>query len=205
MNSNFTVYSTTGAILRTGFCRTDAVDLQVREGEFVVASSSDPNTQYVDLTTGKIKNYTDSELAAKNDLPDGFIWKMPERVAVDMRSLEEAKVLKWAEIKKARAQLEFAPFECDGNVYDGDQRSRERIASAVTLAMLAKTTGQSYLETWTLENNTTVQLTADQMIAVGTALGSRISAVFDAARALRERIDASQSVSEIDSLKWGNA
>lgn len=202
MNSNFTVYSTTGAILRTGFCRTDAVDLQVREGEFVVASSSDPNTQYVDTTTGEIKNYTDSELAAKNNLPDGFIWKMPERIAVDMRSLEEAKVLKWAEIKKVRTQLEFAPFECAGFVYDGDQRSRERIASAVTLAMLAKSTGQSYLETWTLENNTTVQLTADQMIAVGAALGARVSLIFDTARILREQIDAAQSVEEIDSLNF---
>jgi hypothetical protein len=165
--------------------------------EFVLPLESNGNKNYV--LNDAICEYTESELNSKNNLPKGFIWKMPERIAVDMRLLNEAKEQKWATLKDARTAAESAPFICDGSVYQAD---KERISGAVQLALLAQLAGQPFTIDWTLSDNTVRTLDAAQMIAVGVAMGTSVSAIFGTARSLREQLDAATTIVEVDAIGW---
>ena len=123
---------------------------------------------------------------------------MPERVAVDMRSLEEAKAAKWSEIKQARSQAEYAGFTWDGSVFDSDVTSQQRITGAVTLAQM----NAEFSIGWTLKNNTVRTLNAAEMKEVGVALGLHVTTQFAHAQDLRPQLDAAQNPEAVGALRW---
>lgn len=114
-------------------------------------------------------------------------------------SLEVAKARAWTAIKAKRAVVEEGSFTYAGGSYQAD---KVRINGAVQLAVLAKTSGSAYSETWTLTDNTTRQLDADQVIALGVALGQFVSGVYATGRALRERINQAATIEAVSVLGW---
>ena len=94
--SNFTVYDGNGYILSSGIAPASMVSMQAKLGEFVIEASVDIDKNYI--LNGDIKSYTEAELQAKNNLPRGWSWKMPERIAIDprttvQRSIDAAKAV----------------------------------------------------------------------------------------------------------------
>lgn len=114
-------------------------------------------------------------------------------------TLQAAKDRAWAAIKAARTAAEEGTFVFDGGVYQADV---VRINGAVQLAVLAKARGTPFTETWTLEDNTTRMLNADEVIALGLALGQYVSDVFATGRALRDRINAATTIEEVQAIGW---
>lgn len=180
--------------------------------ELYDASTKDPNCGYlmIDsfplpyvgnyyLNNGELVKFTEQELTWKKNPPQGFIFKMPERCLVDSRSLQEAKDQKWKEIKQIRSQKENATFIFDNKEFQAD---KTHITGAVQLAIMAKTAGQNFTIDWTLFNNEVISLNADQMIAIGMALGTYISNLYDQARQLRILIENCSTVQEVDSVTW---
>lgn len=98
---------------------------------------------------------------------------------VDLRTLDQIKAQKWAEIKSERDRIEFGGFEFEGNIYDSDQVSQGRILGAASAGL-----GQ----VWTLANNTTVNLTADQLVQLYQALQIHIAIAHERGRTAREAI-----------------
>lgn len=111
---------------------------------------------------------------------------------IDPRELDEIKAQKWAEIKSQRDQLEFGGFEFEGNVYDSDQVSQGRIMGAAVAGIE---------QTWTLANNTTVELTAQQLKELYAALQAHIAGVHERGRIARQLIFDAETKEQIKSIQ----
>jgi hypothetical protein len=120
-------------------------------------------------------------------------------VADETGTLQAARERAWAAVKAARAVAEEGNFVFDGGSYQAD---KVRINGAVQLAVLAKASGSPFSEMWTLTDNTTRELDADQVIALGIALGQYVSDVFSTGRGLRAQINAAETIEEIQSIRW---
>lgn len=120
------------------------------------------------------------------------------KVWEDLRNLQDMKALKWTEIKQARNKAEYAGFAWEGNVFDSDAMSQQRITSAVTLAMMST----EFTIYWTLKNNETVYLNRTQMAEVGNELGFHVAQVFRTAQNRRITLDSLTTVEEINALVW---
>lgn len=111
---------------------------------------------------------------------------------IDPRSLDEIKAQKWAEIKSQRDQLEFGGFEFEGNVYDSDQVSQGRIMGAAVAGID---------QTWTLANNTTVELTALQLQQLYAALQTHIAGAHERGRTARQLIYEAETKEQVEAIQ----
>ena len=108
----------------------------------------------------------------------------------------------WERIKAAREAAESSGFLYNGVLFDSDPVSIQRISGAVSLAMLAQAAGQPFSQTWTVADNTTMELDAAGMLAVGVALGTHISVIFEKARDKRAAIATATTADELDAITW---
>ena len=106
-------------------------------------------------------------------------------------TLEEIKAQKWAEIKSQRDQLEFGSFEFEGNIYDSDQISQGRILGAASAGLS---------QVWTLADNTTVNLTAYQLVQIYRALQTHTASVHQRGRIAREVIMSATTKEDVESV-----
>jgi len=122
-----------------------------------------------------------------------------ERVIDASETLDAARQRAWSRIKAARAMAEDGDFTYDGGSYQAD---KVRINGAVQLAVLAKAAGTEFSETWTLTDNSARTLDADQVIALGLALGRYVSDLYATGRELRAQIDAAETVEAAQAIGW---
>lgn len=111
---------------------------------------------------------------------------------IDPRSLDEIKVQKWAEIKSQRDQLEFGGFEFEGNIYDSDQVSQGRIMGAAVAGID---------QTWTLADNTTVELSASQLQHLYAALQAHIANAHERGRIARQLIFEAKTKEQVEAIQ----
>ena len=112
---------------------------------------------------------------------------------VDLRTLDEIKAHKWAEIKTQRDQLEFGGFEFEGDIYDSDQVSQGRIMGAASAGID---------QTWTLADNTTVNLTAAQLQQLYAALQTHIASVHERGRIARQLIFDAETKEQVEAVQF---
>ena len=110
---------------------------------------------------------------------------------IDPRTLDDLKTQKWNEIKAERDQLEFGGFEFEGNIYDSDQISQGRILGATSAGLS---------QVWTLADNTTVNLTADQLVQIYQALQTHTASVHQRGRIAREVIMSATTKEDVESV-----
>lgn len=107
-------------------------------------------------------------------------------------TLEEVKELKWAEIKKQRDRLEFGGFNYLGMVFDSDQVSQGRIMGAAAAGVD---------QTWTLADNTTVELNAMQLQQLYATLQAHIASVHGRGRIARQLIFEAESKEQVEAVQ----
>ena len=110
---------------------------------------------------------------------------------VDLRTLDQIKTQKWAEIKSERDRIEFGGFEFEGNIYDSDQVSQGRILGAASAGLS---------QVWTLADNTTVNLTADQLVQLYQALQIHIAIAHERGRTAREAIMSATTKEDVEAV-----
>ena len=110
----------------------------------------------------------------------------------DPRILDDIKAQKWAEIKSQRDRLEFGGFEFEGNIYDSDQVSQGRIMGAVSAGID---------QTWTLADNTTVELSASQLQQLYAALQAHIASVHERGRIARQLIFDAETREQVEVIQ----
>ncbi|RZA26856.1 MAG: DUF4376 domain-containing protein [Proteobacteria bacterium] len=130
---------------------------------------------------------------------EGSPFQGGNQVVDSIETLDVARRRAWAAVKAARAAAEGGVFAFDENIYDADTL---RISGAVQLAVLAKANDLPYSETWTLADNSTRALDADQVIALGIALGQYVSSVYSTGRALRAQIEAAETIEALNAIRW---
>ena len=198
-NINFVIYDGIGNIVQCGSCPEETLSLQTHpEGSDVLAGIGTCDKHYV--INGVIAAYTDIELQSKNNLEAGFVWKMPERVAIDSRAIADARIQCWEKIKGIREIKENTPFLCNGSLYDVNKLN---IAGAVQMASIAKATNSAFSIDWVLHDNTIKTLNADEMIAVGISLGEIVSNTYNISNTLRASINSPNiTIYQLDALTW---
>ena len=105
---------------------------------------------------------------------------------------------KWAEMKLARDAEEFGGLVFQGNTYDTDALSQQRIQGASQLATLDAITEID----WTTADNTTVTLTKSDVINLGVALGAHITTAHERGRIVRQQIEAATTEAELEAITW---
>ena len=173
-----------------------------------IHSALEGNQELISLNTPKDAKFVDDiEYVSNTDYFDGEANKfvsIGEPVSphhtfdysakqwIDPRSLDEIKAQKWAEIKSQRDQLEFGGFEFEGNTYDSDQVSQGRIMGAAIAGVD---------QTWTLANNTTVELTALQLQQLYAALQTHIAGVHERGRIARQLIFEAETKEQVEAIQ----
>ncbi|MDH1533594.1 DUF4376 domain-containing protein [Acinetobacter johnsonii] len=158
------------------------ISLSTPEGYMAVEDPPSMNMRYV-------KN-TWIELPSQPSLHHIFDYKIGQWI--DPRSLDEIKAQKWTEIKSQRDQLEFGGFEFEGSIYDSNQVSQGRIMGAA---------GAGIDQTWTLANNTTVELTARQLKELYAALQAHIAGVHERGRIARQLVFEAETREQVEAVQ----
>ncbi|MBC6819465.1 hypothetical protein CKK01_18540, partial [Acinetobacter baumannii] len=112
---------------------------------------------------------------------------------IDSRTIDEAKLQKWEQIKQIRDQYEFGGFEFENKFYDSDPNSQLRIATAALLGVSVE---------WTLKDNSVVNLSPDQLIDLKTSLAVHINNIHERGRIARQKIETALTYEEIEAVNF---
>ncbi|NAS06224.1 DUF4376 domain-containing protein [Acinetobacter haemolyticus] len=112
---------------------------------------------------------------------------------VDCRTVEQVKSDKWALVKSERDAIEVSGFEYDGNIYDSDTISQSRIIAAAQLGVPT---------VWTLKDNSTIELTAQQLNELSQSLALHITSLHERARIARQLINQAENIEQIESITF---
>ena len=113
-------------------------------------------------------------------------------------SLEEVKTQKILSLKEERDIREEAPVDYKEKLWDFDTKSRDRINAAAT----ALEVGGVETITWTAYDDTSLELTADDLKTIVALAAIRGDALHKKYRELRDAVNASETIEEIDSIIW---
>ena len=158
-----------------------------------LATIFDPSTYWIDVTgldveVGYILEYVEGGglrfVPPPNDAP---------------LSLEETKANKIALMKAKRDAEEVKPIAYKGNLFDFDDKARDRINSAIIALSI---TGQSI--EWTTANNTNVLVTADDLRSVIAAVAVRSNKLHNAYRTAKEKVLEATTKEEVENVVLNN-
>ena len=160
-------------------------------------------THYV--ANSQVVAYSPSQAAAKSTAPSyAARWSNGSFSWVDARTLDQAKAETWETIRIARDANQAMGFAWDGSKFDSDDISVQRIQGALQLALLALSAGQPFSIVWTLYDNTTRTMSAQDMVNMYLALGTFVQSIFTAGVNLRNQINAATSLSQLHNISWVN-
>ena len=111
--------------------------------------------------------------------------------------LENVKQHKIMELKRQRDAAEVEPIEYNGNLYDYDEKARDRISAAITALSLK---GEGASIDWTTADNQDVKVTANDLRMVIAAVAVRSNKLHTAYRAAKEKVEAAQSKADIEKI-----
>ena len=111
--------------------------------------------------------------------------------------LEVIKQRKIAELKYQRDIAEVQPIEYNGNLYDYDDKARERINAAI-IALDVQGEGASI--DWTTADNADVKVTANDLRMIIAAVAVRSNALHNAYRVAKEKVLNATTKEEVEKV-----
>lgn len=124
--------------------------------------------------------------------PDNAVFTAPEK------TLSELKQEKINALKVERDRLEVEPIAYNGNMFDFDDKARDRINSAI---IALDRTGTSLY--WTTADNENVLVTADDLKNVVAAVAVRSNALHVAYREAKAKVEQATTVDEVEAISLG--
>lgn len=125
------------------------------------------------------------------NFPAGAVFEAPQK------TIEQLKADKIQEFKSIRDTKEVKPIEYNGNLFDFDDKARDRINSAIIALSI---TGQSI--EWTTADNTNVLVTADDLRCVVANVAVRSNELHTAYRTAKAQVEAATTKAEIDAINF---
>ena len=166
------------------------VDALAAEG-FIAHTDADFDKYLGNNTNGKVYRYD-----AATNAPMEYI---------HVPTVAELLPGKKAELKAARDAAEVAPVEYDGNLFDYDEKARDRIKDAITLLDMtdaANVTDKKATIEWTTAEDEDVLMRADDLRGVIAAVGERSNALHVKYRKLRTQAENAKTVEELNAINW---
>jgi hypothetical protein len=115
-------------------------------------------------------------------------------------TLADAKTQKTIDINAKRDRLEAAGFTYKGKIFDSDERSVQRINTAVQAAQIAALNGQSFSIVWTCQDNTTMTFNGTEIMALPVALATHANALHEFAKGLKAAVTAATNLTDLNTL-----
>lgn len=200
----------TGIILGTGVATDETLDAMIRFGATALLDvQADAATQYVDLTGDgpQLSEYTAGERAALAALAPGWLWQMPERVAVDRRTIDATRAAKIAAMSEACASTILAGFTSAAlgatHAYPAKQTDQANLAGSIIASLIAGP-GDWATPFWCADASGNWEFrmhTAAEIQQVGRDGKGAILAAMTRNEMLRAQIEVS-TIEEIDAIRW---
>lgn len=185
-------YDDEGKILNCQGADLDSLIDEQNKSEFntIISETSASNADsYVDVSLKEIK--------PKGIQPD-YSYNFDYLSGTWIFDIALGKEGKWIQIKEQRNAQEFGSFEWQGTQVQCDEISQRRLQGAVQLAAI----NPSIVIDWTLEDNSVVTLTAEQVISMGSALGGHVTDTHEHGRMLRQLINNATTEAQLDLINW---
>lgn len=125
---------------------------------------------------------------------DGTLYETPPYVP----PLEEVQEQKIAELKAKRDEEEVQPIEYNGNLFDYDDKARDRINAAIIALDLA---GEGASLSWTTANNTEAIVTANDLRAIIAAVAVRSNELHIRYRNAKAKVEEAQTAEELEAIE----
>lgn len=160
------------------------------------------------LTTYKYKEKTYSNIYELSEalgqegifiplsIDDESLAELNVTVTHEEEPLEVIKQRKIAELKAERDIAEVQPIEYNGNLYDYDEKARDRIN--VAIAALGDTGSLS----WTTADNKEVTVTGVDLRSVLIEVAKRSIVLHNAYRAAREKVEAATTAADVEAVTF---
>lgn len=116
-------------------------------------------------------------------------------------TLDELKEAKRQEINSERDKAEQGGFEYMGKVFDSDPVSCQRISTAAQAMSLLPASDENKI-TWTCQDNTTIDLTAQELLGLVGALAQWSNTCHQKASRLKAEVEKAKTKEELDKIKW---
>lgn len=195
---NWAICQADGRVLRWGLAESKEIaEGQAQAGDILIYPQSIPNLMHGEVMLADIE---EGILRASNLAPSPHhLYDATLGEWVDPRSIEDLQNAAWERIKAGRDAAEYGGFDWQGLRFDSDEVSQRRITGAVQLA----TMNPAFSIDWTLADNSAAALDAEQMQAVGVALGLHVNAQHTRARELRSQILAPDITPQaLEAITW---
>lgn len=134
------------------------------------------------------------EMKELGPLPEGAVLTAPER------TLAEVKADKVQSLKAERDAREVEPIEYGGNLYDYDDKARERINAAI---IALDVQGADASIDWTTATNADVKVTANDLRMVIASVANRSNALHVAYRVAKGKVEQAITVAEVEAITLG--
>lgn len=132
---------------------------------------------------------------------NGEAWEyeeIPVEPEPEPPTLDEVKSQKIRELKGIRDTKEVEPIRTNKGIFDYDEKARDRIKDAMVALKYS-----SKIE-WTLADNTDVSVSQLDLENVILAVASRSNDLHIKYRELKQRVNAAQTVEEVEAIVWGD-
>lgn len=130
-------------------------------------------------------------------LSDEALAELGVTVVHEEEPLEVIKQRKITELKYQRDKAEVEPIEYNGNLYDYDEKARDRINAAIIALSLQ---GEGATIDWTTADNQDVKVTVYDLRAIVAAVAVRSNALHTSYRAAKEKVEAAQNKEEVEAI-----
>ena len=126
---------------------------------------------------------------------DGSVY--PKPAPTDAELLAVAKPAKIAELKAERDSKEVEPITYNGNLYDYDDKARDRINAAI---IALDVQGADASIDWTTADNQDVKVTANDLRMIIAAVAVRSNALHNAYRVAKEKVLNATTKEEVEKV-----
>lgn len=131
-------------------------------------------------------------------LSDEALAELGITVMREEEALEVIKQRKITELKYQRDEAEVTPIEYNGNLYDYDEKARDRISAAIIALELQ---GEGASIDWTTADNQDVKVTASDLRGIIAQVALRSDKLHTAYRKAKEKVEVATTKEEVETVK----
>lgn len=137
---------------------------------------------------------------------DGYTLDVQERavyrrIQYRERNIDEYKKGLKEEVKKRRQQVEVDPIEYNGNKFQTNPNSQQKIMGAITRAKIYNANNTDTWSTqWKLADNSFVEVTKSDLEAVFALLADQLEAAYNRESEINAAIDAALTIDELNAI-----
>lgn len=159
----------------------------------------DEKTKKCSVGTGTNTDFYKSIGMVDMEVEQGYDGQWYVKGYAPSQPLDELKQAKIAEFKVIRDSEEVNPIAYNGNLFDFDDKARDRINSAI---IALDVMGENATIEWTLADNVNVTVTANDLRGVIANVAVRSNQLHVKYRELKEQIEKCNTKEELEKVVW---